>query len=131
MDGRGALSDAALREFTRFFLKTCIDQVEFMKHLLQPSELLRRMKLYVDDEIAAGRLPRGSLALLRDAFLAGEVERGRASELTGYRERRGRQILSTLIDRGLLVSRGPRAPVRLGFPLDVLERWFPRLYPID
>ena len=131
MDGRGALSDAALREFTRFFLETCIDQVEFMKHLLQPSELLRRMKLYVDDEVAAGRLPRGSLALLRDAFLAGEVERGRASELTGYRERRGRQILSTLIDRGLLVSRGPRAPVRLGFPLDVLERWFPRLYPID
>ena len=131
VDGRGALSDTALREFTRFFLETCIDQVAFMERILQPSELLRRMKLYVDDEIAAGRLPRGSLALLRDAFLAGEVERGRASELTGYRERRGRQVLSALIDRGLLVSQGPRAPVRLGFPLEVLERWFPGLYPVD
>lgn len=131
VDGRGALSDTALREFTRFFLDTCIDQVEFMERILQPSELLRRMKLYVDDEVAAGRLPRGSLALLRDAFLAGELERGRASELTGYRERRGRQVLSALIDRGLLVSRGPRAPVRLGFPLEVLERWFPGLYPVD
>lgn len=131
VDGRGALSDTALREFTRFFLDTCIDQVEFMERILQPSELLRRMKLYVDDEVAAGRLPRGALALLRDAFLAGEVERGRASELTGYRERRGRQVLSALIDRGLLVSRGPRAPVRLGFPLEVLERWFPGLYPVD
>ena len=130
-DGRGALSDTTLREFTRFFLETCIDQVEFMERILQPSELLRRMKLYVEDEIAARRLPRGSLALLRDAFLAGELERGRASELTGYRERRGRQVLSTLIDRGLLVSQGPRAPVRLGFPLEVLERWFPGLYPID
>ncbi len=29
------------------------------------------------------------------------------------------------------VSQGPRAPVRLGFPLDVVERWFPRLYPVD
>ena len=131
LDGRGSLSDQALREFTRFFLDACIDQVEFMGSLLQPSELLRRMKLHVDDEIAAGRLPRGSLALLRDAFLTGEVERGRAAALTGYRERRGRQILSTLVGRGLLVSQGPRAPVRLGFPLDVLDRWFPRLYPVD
>ena len=28
----------------------------------------------------------------------------------------------------LLESRG--APVRLGFPLDVVERWFPGLYPV-
>ena len=131
LDGRRALSDQALREFARFFLDTCIDQVGLMESLLQPSELLRRMKLYVDDEVSARRLPRGSLALLREAFLAGELDRGRAADLTGYRERRGRQILSTLIDRGLLVSLGPRAPVRLGFPLDVLERWFPRLYPVD
>ena len=131
MDGRGALSDQALREFARFFLDTCIDQVGVMESLLQPSELLRRMKLYVDDEVSARRLPRGCLALLREAFLAGELDRARAADLTGYRERRGRQILSTLIGRGLLVSPGPRAPVRLGFPLDVLERWFPRLYPVD
>ena len=131
LDGRGALSEQALRDFARFFLDTCIDQVRFMESLLQPSELLRRMKLYVDDEVSARRLPRGSLALLREAFLAGELDRGRAADLTGYRERRGRQILSALIDRGLLVSPGPRAPVRLGFPLDVLERWFPRLYPVD
>ena len=131
LNGRGSLSDRALQEFVRFFLDICIDQVELMGSLLQPSELLRRMKLYVDDEVAAGRLPRGSLALLRDAFLAGKVERGRAAELTGYRERRGRQILSILIERGLLVSRGPRAPVRLGFPIEVRDRWFPRLYPVD
>ena len=131
VDGRGALSDQALREFGRFFLDTCIDQVGFMESLLQPPELLRRMKLYVDDEVSARRLPRGSLALLREAFLVGELHRGRAADLTGYRERRGRQVLSTLIDRGLLVSLGPRAPVRLGFPLEVLERWFPKLYPVD
>ncbi len=131
LDGRGALSDECLRDFTSFFLGACIDQVTFMESLLQPPELLRRMKLYVDDEVAAGRLPRGSLALLREAFLAGEMERGRAAELTGYQERRGRQILSRLLECGLLVSQGPRAPVRLGFPLDVVERWFPRLYPVD
>ncbi|MGI9333642.1 MAG: Fic family protein [Gammaproteobacteria bacterium] len=130
-DGRGARSDESLRDFAAFFLETCTGQINFMASLLQPPELLRRMKLYVDDETAAGRLIRGSFALLREAFLAGEVERGRAAELTGYQERRGRQALSQLLDRGLLVSRGPRSPVRLGFPLDVVERWFPKLYPVD
>ena len=130
-DGRGALSATQLEEFCAFFLRVCIDQVEFMESLLQPGELLRRMKLYADDEQAAGRLPPRSMALLREALLTGEVARGQAPSITGYRERRARQILSTLLDKGLLVSKGPRAPVRLGFPLDVVERWFPRLYPVD
>jgi Fic family protein len=131
LDGRGALSEMRLHEFCEFFLETCIDQVNFMESLLQPSELLRRMKLHVDDEVSAQRLPRGSLALLREALLAGEVDRGRAADLTGYQERRGREILAGLLKSGLLVSQGPRAPVRLGFPVDVAERWFPRLYPVD
>jgi hypothetical protein len=66
-----------------------------------------------------------------EAFIAGELERGRAPEITGYQERRGREILSNLLAKGLLVSQGPRAPVRLGFPLDAVERWFPRLYPVS
>ncbi len=130
LDGRGALSTGALERFCEFFLNTAIDQVEFMEGLLQPSELLRRMKLYVDDEVSANRLPPRSMSLLREAFIAGELERGRAPEITGYQERRGREILSKLLSKGLLVSQGPRAPVRLGFPLDVVERWFPQLYPV-
>lgn len=128
-DGRGALSASELEKFCMFFLHTAIDQVEFMESLLQPGELLRRMKLYVDDEVSANRLPARSMSLLREALIVGELERGRAAEVTGYQERRGREVLSKLIAKGLLVSQGPRAPVRLGFPLDVVERWFPQLYP--
>jgi Fic family protein len=131
LDGRGALSAGALERFCEFFLSTAIDQVEFMEGILRPGVLLRRMKLYVDDEISANRLPPRSMSLLREAFIAGELERGRAPEITGYQERRGREILSELLSRGLLVSQGPRAPVRLGFPLDVVERWFPQLYPVS
>jgi Fic family protein len=131
LDGRGALSTVRLKEFCEFFLTSCIDQVVVMESLLQPSELLRRMKLYVDDEVDAGRLPKGALALLREALLAGELERGKAADLTGYQVRRGREILAQLLQLGLLVSQGPRAPVRLGFPTDVVERWFPRLFPTD
>jgi Fic family protein len=128
-DGRGGRSLAGLRDFCVFFLQTCRDQVEFMQSLLQPAQLLRRMKLYVDDEIAAGRLPKGAMGLLREVLLTGEMERGRAAELTGYQERRARETLSALLDRGLLTPTSPKGPVRLGFPQDVLERWFPKLYP--
>ncbi|MBI3698105.1 MAG: Fic family protein [Acidobacteria bacterium] len=129
LDGRGNLSEAALTEFCKFFLQVCVDQVDFMESLLEPSELLRRMQLFIEDETRAGRLPKGAFPVLRETVLAGEVGRGHARGLTGYQERMGRMIVSRLLDRGFLVSDGPRDPVRLGFPIDVVERWFPRLYP--
>jgi len=54
-----------------------------------------------------------------------------APALTAYRERMARIVLSQLLERSLLVSAGPRAPVRLGFPISVVERWFPALYPAN
>ncbi len=129
LDGRGTLSESALVEFCSFFLSVGVDQVEFMGSILEPSELLRRMELYCEDEVRAGRLPKGSFPLLREVLLAGEVERGRAPELTGYRERMARSVVSKLIDEGLLTSRSHRAALRLGFPLEAAERWFPRLFP--
>ena len=129
LDGRGNLSLEALVEFCQFFLSTCVDQVEYMRSILEPAELLRRMEIYTEDEVRAGRLPRGSFPLLREALLAGEFERGQAPTVTGYKERMARMALSQLLDLGLLVSAGPRAPVRLGFPIAVVERWFPALYP--
>lgn len=128
-DGRGSLSETALVAFCKFFLEVCIDQVDYMSSLLDTDELSRRIRLYCEDEIAAKRLPKGSDRLLREALLTGEFERGKAPEITGYKERQARDVLGALLKAGLLVSDGQRAPVRLGFPLDVLERWFPRLYP--
>ena len=131
LDGRGSLSEAALVDFCEFFLEASVDQIEFMASLLEPSELLRRIQLFVEDETRAGRLPKGAFPILREAFFAGELERGQARELTGYQERMGRTVLSKLLERGLLISDSPKAPVRLGFPLDIVERWFPRLYPVN
>ena len=72
---------------------------------------------------------RGSWSLLREAVLTGEFERGRAAEITGYKERQARTVLKNLIDEGCPVSPTTRSKVRLGFPLKVVERWLPLLYP--
>jgi Fic family protein len=129
LDGRGNLTAAGLQRFCEFFLEICIDQVEFMTSLLAPSELLHRIALYVEEEVRAERLRNGSFPLLQEALLAGEFARGRAAFLTGYQERQARTMLNDLVKAGLLVSDGPKKPVRLGFPVNVVERWFPNLYP--
>ena len=129
LDGRGTLSTQTLTAFCEFFLTVCIDQVKFMAALLEPNELLRRMRLHVEEEVQAGNLPKGSFLMLREALLAGEVPRGRAGEVTGYGERMARNVVSDLLKKGYLKSAGPRAPLVLAFPIDAVERWFPRLYP--
>ena len=130
-DGRGALTQAGLVEFCDFFLRTCLDQVRYMTSILEPQELLRRIEAYADDEARAGRLPKGAYPVLREALLTGELSRGDAGRLTGYQERRGREVVSALLGKGLLVATNGshKSAVRLGFPIDVVERWFPRLYP--
>ena len=130
LDGRGALSHEALIDFCRFFLETCLDQVRYMRELLDASELQRRMELYVREEESAERLPKRSFAVLREALRAGELERGRIPQLIDTSERTARRVVSALIEKRLLVSASHKAPLRLGFPIDVVERWFPRLYPV-
>ena len=128
-DGRGNLSGRALLEFYRFFLRVCIDQVRFMHALLDPANLLRRMELYCQEEVQAGRLPRASFTILREALLQGYVERGSVPALTRLRERAARHATSDLIHKRLLLSDSSRSPLHLGFPMEAVERWFPALYP--
>ena len=128
LDGRGNLSETALEEFCRFFLSTCVDQLTFMEGLLEPSALLNRIQIWAEEEFRARRIPKGSWPLLREAVLAGEFPRGRAPELTGYEERQARTVLNNLIDAGYLVSESTRSSVKLGLPITVVDRWFPRLY---
>ncbi len=128
-DGRGALSERALTNFCRFFLTVSIDQVRFMQALLDPPNLLRRIELYCRDEAEAGRLPRAALTILREAMVRGEVERGSVPALINLQERAARKVTSSLLEKRLLLSNGPRSPLRLGFPVEAVERWFPALYP--
>ncbi len=125
-DGRGNLSERALVGFSEWFLRVCLDQIEFMGTLFDLDGLGQRLERLVErtDSLAAGSVP-----LLREALVRGEFERGEAARLTGLPERSARRVLSALIAEGLLASEVPKGRVSLRFPASALETLFPKLYP--
>jgi Fic family protein len=127
-DGRGNLTMAGLVQFCEFFLETCLDQVEFMRKLLDPASLLNRLEAYIALEIREHRLLPQSFSILKVAFLEGAIPRGKVTDLTGYQERQARSVLKRLLDCGLLTADSPKGAVRLGFPIAAAEQWFPLLW---
>jgi Fic family protein len=129
LDGRGNLSEEALAAFTEFFLKTCIDQVTFMEGLMQPDRLRARILLWAEEEIKLKNLPPRSGRVLEALLYRGELPRGDVPSAVGVVERHARRVVSALMDRGVLASNSPRAPLRLVFPAALASRWMPGLFP--
>ncbi len=129
LDGRGTLSEEALAEFTQFFLKVCIDQVDFMESLVQPDRLRARILMWAEEEIRLGQLPAKSGAILEALLYRGELPRGDADAVVGTSERQGRRIVSALLEKEVLTSETSRSPLRLAFPAILASRWMPGLFP--
>jgi Fic family protein len=129
LDGRGNLSEAALASFTEFFLRICIDQVEFMSTLMQAGHLRDRIMIWAEEEMRAGRLPPKSNIVLRAILFQGVLERGEVDSMLGMSDRAARRITSALLKAGAITSASTRAPLYLAFPAKYAERWMPGLFP--
>jgi hypothetical protein len=129
LDGRGYLSEEELASFSQFFLSICLDQVAFMEELVQPDRLRTRMLLWAEEESRLDALPAKAGVVLEAVLFRGELPRGDVASLLGSGERQGRRVVSTLVDRGVLTSESPRAPLRLAFPAALASRWMPGLFP--
>lgn len=129
LDGRGALSEAALVDFNRFFLEQALDQVSFMANLIEVDRLQARILLHVREEAALGRLDSGAEAVVRALFQSGELPRSEVDQLLGTSPRTRTRILKALFDLKMLQAESHRAPVRLLFSAANAERWMPGLFP--
>ncbi len=126
LDGRGNLSLRALKEYVLWFLKVCLDQVQFMSGLFDLNELKQRLRTLVE---RSNSLKPQAATLLEEALMRGEFERGEIVRITGLPERTARRVLADVTELGLLASTTPKGPVSLRFPESALEELFPRLYP--
>ncbi|GMR18422.1 MAG: Fic family protein [Gammaproteobacteria bacterium] len=134
LDGRGNLSLDGLNRFCRFFLETCLDQINYMDGLVQLDGLVGRIRGYValrgqDMVPGAEPLKPQSAFLLEEALIRGEFARGEAPRITGLPERSARLVLKQLLEEGLLLSDSPKGLVRLGIPVKTAAYLFPQLYP--
>ena len=59
----------------------------------------------------------------------GEMPRAETNTVLGTGERQARRIASALLEKGVLTSENPRAPLRLAFPAALASRWMPGLFP--
>ena len=129
LDGRGALSEHALADFTEFFLKTCIDQIDFIESLMKPDRLRERIMIWAQERIRADELPPKSDIVLKSILYQGEIARGEIAPMLGMSERTARRITSALIGISALSSDSTRAPLKLAFPAKFADRWMPGLFP--
>jgi Fic family protein len=136
-DGRGPLSQEELVAFAAYFLDVCLDQVTFMRGMLDLGGLRARIAdllgylgahpWTVGSERSVVKLD--ALEAVHYTAIAGPVERARFMAMTGLPERTARRVLASLLDFGLLTSTSSRAPVGFAVPLASLRFLFPRLWP--
>ena len=132
LDGRGNLSQSALAAWIDYVLDVCLDQVAFMRSMLNLATMEGRIAACLSFEQASLKsgVRLDALRPLHYLFLSGaEIERGEFKRMTGLGERTAVNLLSALIQRGLLSTDSPQGKVRFGLPLHALRFYFPALWP--
>lgn len=137
LDGRGTLSQEELVNFAGFFLGQCLDQVRFMRTLLDLRTFRDRLTdllIYLQHNPwpmgnGSSVIKPQALEPLHYAALSGPLERGQFIRMMGLGERTGRRVLSSLLAYGLLSAPSHVAPVSFSITLPSLRFIFPRLWP--
>jgi Fic family protein len=132
LDGRGNLSEKALRQWCEYFVELADDQVTFMSKLLgleQLKESIATLMLVRSESSQFKNYSRQATPALHHVLLAGPTSRGEFMTMTGLPERTASRLVAQLVKDRLLVSEGPKSPVTFSFPLDALNVLLPNLYP--
>lgn len=128
-DGRGALSDDALKKFCQFFLESALDQVNFMSSILNLEFFEKRLERFVGFMVDKVDLRPESFFLLRELFLRGQVSRGDVPRIMNLHERVARNVVADLTKYQLVRSDTPKADLQLNFHPAFAYSMFPSLYP--
>jgi Fic family protein len=124
LDGRGNLSQAALIEFSEWFMKIMLDQIRFSKAVFRLDGLEERYK----DLLVHLNLEPRAVDLVATVFRMGQLERGDAGSALRASERTARNSVSKLTQMGFLKSETPKGALRIAFPIDYREKLFPNLF---
>ncbi len=126
-DGRGNLSLQNLIGFATWFLKVCLDQIDFMGRLYDIPRLEDRLTRYM----ASQGMPEGSMPLLRAMLTMGEVPRGAVPMIIGASESTALRLTRQLVENGIIGSVTPKTALSLRFGSRTHDILFPRLFDVE
>jgi Fic family protein len=129
-DGRGNLSDRYLAEFCHFFLGQVLDQIEFVIGLIEPETLISRITAYLQiiRTDLDSKMKRHLARLLETLCFKNEITRGEAEGVLGLKGTATRVVIRKALSEGLIQSPSEKGPLRIAFPSEVVETYFPRLF---
>lgn len=129
LDGRGNLSDAALGDFSVFFLETMLDQIQFMSGLLGLPALRTRVERYFQFQaLHLERYREEIMRVVRTLVDEGEIPRARVQEITGKAATVSVEIIKLGLEHGYFETPSPKGPLRVAFPAKIHEFYFPQLF---
>ena len=131
LDGRGNLTEAGLIDWISYTLETCIDQVRFMRKLLDVGPMRERIQAALIFEESKKTGVRKEAALALHYLFSTNSELGRAAfkQMTGLGERVATDLISSLLKNGYLATDSAYGALRFAVPRSALRFYFPDLWP--
>lgn len=126
-DGRGPLSEENLVLFCKYFLRECVDQIEFMRSLLDLHNFEARFKKHLALLQSQKIISAKSVLVLQELFYKGEIERGEVQRICGVERRRATEIIKNLLDQSLVHSDSPHGKIMLFISDETASQLFPKL----
>lgn len=131
-DGRGNLTEKGLVEFIRFFMETCLDQISFMRGMLDIPAFQNRLTQMLAAEATKPETRWLSVEAAGPLTYLGTIpsmERAKFKGMMGLASRTADRVLADLFKLGIVTSKTPKGPVELALPLSLFRYLFPRLWP--
>ena len=131
LDGRGNLTEAGLIDWISYTLETCIDQVRFMRKLLDVGSMRERIQAALIFEESKKTGVRKEAALALHYLFSTHSELGRAAfkQMTGLGARVATDLISSLLKNGYLATDSAYGALRFAIPRSALRFYFPDLWP--
>jgi Fic family protein len=128
LDGRGNLSRQGLIAFTRFYLETMADQIQFIGGLLDFSGLQGRWETFLQSQESAGLLSRSEAAVLRPLLRQGWIRRGDIQILARLERRQATNVAAKLLKGGWVQSDSVKGPLSLRIGKEAARALFPEFF---
>jgi Fic family protein len=130
-DGRGNLSNKLLVEFCEYFLKTAIDQIDFMYQVIDTENMLKRIEAFVDLMVLKGKMKPEAKYILTDVFLKGKISKSEAMRITHKSDKTLKLITDSLAEMDLLFQKKESISMMyyVKYPISFSPMLFPGLYP--